>query len=297
MCLNSEQEPKTYQEAMTQPHWQEAVQLEIFALMENQTWEVIPTPPSVKPIGCKWVFKIKRRPDGSVERYKARLVAKGYSQIEWIDYLETFSPIVKMATVRVVLALASIHGWDLQQLDVSNAFLHGELSEDVYMVIPKGLSGHPSNHCCKLKKSLYGLKQASRTWYEKLSLLLLSSGYVQAHADHSLFIKVIGSAFTALIIYVDGIVLTGNCTSELIKIKAILHSHFHIKDLGKLKYFLGIEVAHSSKGVSLCQRKYCLNLIKDCDLMGCKPSLTPMDDSLRLHQDSSEPLVDPLSYR
>jgi len=110
MCLNSEQEPKMYQDAMTQPHWQEAMQVEIVALMENQTWEVIPTPPSIKLIGCKWVFKIKRRPDGSVERYKARLVAKGYSQIEGIDYLETLSPVVKMATVRVVLALASIHG-------------------------------------------------------------------------------------------------------------------------------------------------------------------------------------------
>jgi len=165
------------------------------------------------------------------------------------------------------------------------------------MVIPEGLSGHPSNHCCKLKKSLYGLKQESRTWYAKLSLLLLSSRYVQAHADHSLFIKDIGSAFTALIVYVDDIVLTDNCTSEIIKIKDTLHSHFHIKDLGRLKYFLGIEVAHSSKGVSLCQRKYCLDLIKDCGLMGCKPSSTPMDDSLRLHQDSSEPLVDPLSYR
>ncbi|KAK7367055.1 hypothetical protein VNO80_09061 [Phaseolus coccineus] len=124
-----------------------------------------------------------------------------------------------------------------------------------------------------------------------------SSGYAQAHADHSLFIKNTGSVFTALIIYVDDIMLTGNCASEITKIKATLHSHFHIKDLGQLKYFLGIEVAHSSQGISLCQRKYCLDLIKDSGLMGCKPFSTPMDDSLRLHQDSSEPLSDPLSYR
>nr|KYP55231.1 hypothetical protein KK1_001438 [Cajanus cajan] len=164
-------------------------------------------------------------------------------------------------------------------------------------MIPPELTSHPSNHCCKLKKSLYGLKQASRKWYEKLSLLLLSCGYVQAHADHSLFIKVTEYAFTALIVYVDDIVLTGNCVSEITIIKITLHSHFHIKDLGQLKYFLGIEVAHSNKGISICQRKYCLDLIKDFGLMGCKPSSTPMDNSIRLHQDSSEPLNDPLSYR
>ncbi|WVZ26235.1 hypothetical protein V8G54_004779 [Vigna mungo] len=286
MSLNREEEPKTYQEAVTQHCWQEAMQAEILALRQNKTWDIVPTPPSIKPIRCKWVFKIKRRPDGYVERYKARLVVKGYSQIEGVDYLKTFSPVVKMATVRVLLALASIHNWDLHQLDVSNAFLHGNLSEDVYMVIPPGLSGHPTDHCCKLKKSLYGLKQASRKWYEKLSLLLLSSRYIQAHADHSLFVKVTGSAFTALIVYVDDIVLTGNSSSEITKIKTILHSHFHIKDLGQLKYFLGIEVAHSSK-----------DLIKESGLMGCKPSSTPMNDSLRLYQDSSGPLADPLSYR
>ncbi|XP_020229222.1 uncharacterized protein LOC109810224 [Cajanus cajan] len=114
MCLYSEQEPKSYHEAITKPFWQEAMQAEIAALMKNQTWDIIATPLTVKPIGCKWVFKIKRRPNGSFECYKDRLVAKGYSQIEGIDYLETFSPIVKMATIRVVLALAYIHNWDLQ---------------------------------------------------------------------------------------------------------------------------------------------------------------------------------------
>ncbi|XP_068474622.1 uncharacterized protein [Phaseolus vulgaris] len=175
--------------------------------------------------------------------------------------------------------------------------LVGSYTEDVYIVIPPRLSNYSSNQCCKLKKSLYGLKQASRTWYEKLYLLLQSSGYAQAHADHSLFIKDTGSIFTSLIVYVDDIVLTGNCASEITKIKATLHSHFHIKDLGQLKYLLGIEVAHSSQGISLCQRKYCLDLIKDSGLMGCKPFSTPMDDSLCLHQDSSEPFPDPLSYR
>lgn len=232
-----------------------------------------------------------------MERYKARLVAKGFTQIEGIDYFETFSPVVKMATNRLVLALASVNRWHLQQLDVSNTYLHGELSEDVYMIVPPGVMGHCSLQCCKLKKSLYGLKQASRKWYEKLSLLLLSCGYNQAHADHSLFIKSAAHDFTALIIYVDDIVLTGNSVHEIAHIKQILHSHFHIKDLDLLKYFLGIEVAHSDAGISLCQRKYCLDLLKDSGMTGSKPCSTPMDSALSLHQDSIEPLADPLSYR
>jgi len=147
-----------------------------------------------------------------VERYKARLVAKGFAQTEGIDYFETFSPVVKMATIQVVLALASIHRWTIQQLDVNNAFLHGDLSEDVYMTVPPGLSVSGTHQCCKLHKSLYGLKQSSRKWYEKSSILLLSCGYQQAQSDHSLVVKTAHSSFTALIVYVDDIILTGNST-------------------------------------------------------------------------------------
>eukprot|EP00256_Glycine_max_P069532 XP_025984127.1 uncharacterized protein LOC113001480 [Glycine max] len=203
-----------------------------------------------------------------------------------------------MATIRVILALASINRWELQQLDVSNAFLHGDLSEEVYMSIPPGLSGYSSSQCCKLKKSLYGLKQASRKLYEKLSDLLISFGYKQAHVDHSLFIKNVDGKFTALIIYVDDIVLTGNSVKEITNIKQTLHSNFRIKDLGLLRYFLGLEVSHSDEGISVHQRKYCLDLLADSGLLGCKPSSMPMDSSLCLRQDdSSELLVDPLSYR
>lgn len=144
---------------------------------------------------------------------------------------------------------------------------------------------------------MYGLKRASRKWYEKLSSLLLTYGYRHGHADHSLFIKNHHYEFTALIIYVDDIALTGNSPCEITNIKKILHSNFHIKDLGTLKYFLGIEVAHSSQGISLCQRKYCLDLLKDYGMLGCKPSSTPMDSTLRLHADSSSLLPNPLPYR
>jgi len=188
-----------------------------------------------------------------------------------------------MATVRVVLALASIYRWTIQQLNVNNAFLHGDLSEDVYMTVPPGVSVSDTPKCCKLHKSLYGLKQSSKKWYEKLSILLLSCGYQQAQADHSLFVKTADSSFTTLIVYVDDIILTGNSTYEMAHIKHVLHSNFRIKDLAILKYFLGIEVAHSETGIYLCQCKYCLDLIRDSGLSSCKPCSIPMDNSLMLH--------------
>lgn len=141
---------------------------EIFALEQNQTWELVPKPRDVKPISCKWVYKVKTRPDGSIERYKARLVARGFSQQYGLDYDETFSPVAKISTVRVLLALAA--GWKLWQMDVKNAFLHGELDREIYMVQPRGFESrmHP-DYMCKLRKALYGLKQAPRALYGKIA--------------------------------------------------------------------------------------------------------------------------------
>ena len=295
MSLSTDFEQSSYQEAKNHVCWQEAMKAEVEALELNHTQSIVDVPPNVKPIGCKWVYNIKRHPDGSIERYKARLVAKGFTQTEGVNYFETFSPIMKIATVRVVLALASLHRWTIQQLDVNNAFLYGDLLEDVYMTVPPGVSVSGSSKYFKLHKCLYGLKQSSRKWYEKLSILLLSCGYQQAQADHSLFVKTANSDFTALIGYVDDIILTGNSTAEMVHIKHVLHSNFRIKDLGTLKYFLSIEVAHSEKGIYVCQRKYCLDLLCDSRLLGCKPCSTPMDNFLRL-QDDSELHTDVLSY-
>ena len=175
----------------------------------------------------------------------------------------------------MIIALASIHNWFLHQLDVNNAFLHDDSHEEVYMTPPPGVTADP-NKVCKLVKSLYGLKQASRQWYAKLTTLLTSNGYLHAHSDHSLFTKHNGHHFTLLLVYVDDVILAGNSLHEFNNIKDMLHSSFKIKDLGRLKYFLGLEVAHSSKGISLCQRKYCIDLLTDSGMIGAKPMSTQL---------------------
>ena len=147
---------------MRNPKWVEAMEQEIKALEDNGTWQIMELPERKSVIGCKWVFKIKYKADGMVDRYKERLVAKGYNQTEGIDYQETFAPVLKMVIVRAIIALASIEVWPIFQMDVFNAFLQGDLYEEVYMELPKGFKGAEQNCVCKLVKSLYGLKQASR---------------------------------------------------------------------------------------------------------------------------------------
>ena len=156
-------EPYTLKQALKDPNWIQAMDLEIVALHRNQTWDLVEQPSEVNLIGCKWVYKLKHKPDGSIERYKARLVAKGYNQTHGLDYFETFSPVVKAATIRIILTMALSFQWEIRQLDVHNAFLNGELEEQVYMSQPPGyLDTTFPTKVCRLKKALYGLKQAPR---------------------------------------------------------------------------------------------------------------------------------------
>lgn len=175
--ITAHTEPQSYDQAVHDPHWQDAMNAELEALEQNNTWSLVPLPSGHKPIGCKWVYKIKYKSDGTIERYKARLVAKGYTQVEGIDYQETFSPTAKVTTLRCLLTVAAARNWFIHQLDVQNAFLHGDLHELVYMEPPPGLRRQGENVVCRLNKSLYGLKQASRNWFSTFSEAIQKAGY------------------------------------------------------------------------------------------------------------------------
>ena len=194
---------------------------------------------------------MKYKFDGNVERYKARLVVKGFTQNEGLDYLETFSLVAKLVFVKCLLVVAAVQGWYLCQLDVNNTFLHGDLKEEVYMDLPSGLHSK-GGLVCKLVKSLHGLKQASKQWFAKFSTTLLMLGFTQIRADYSLFTKKTSTSFITLLVYVDDILLASDNKQAVDELKVLLDQQFKLKDLGELKFFLGLEVARSASGISLC---------------------------------------------
>ncbi|CAL1377952.1 unnamed protein product [Linum trigynum] len=290
-------EPTYYFQAVRYKHWREAMQREFDALVANGTWEIVFLPPGKKAIESKWVYKVKFHPDGTVERFKARLVAKGYTQIEGVDFHDTFAPVAKLVTVRCLLAIAVTRGWHIHQLDVNNAFLHGDLEEEVYMQIPQGFARPGETRVCRLRKSIYGLRQASRNWYQKFTQALLELGFVQSRADHALFTYRRGETFVVALIYVDDVILAGTDLNFIGQVKGFLHDRFTIKDLGTLKYFLGIEVAHSPRGIVLNQRKYVLDILADAGLEAAKPCSTPIEQQHHLGRSPSPPAADPAAYR
>ena len=289
-------EPSSYLEASQDAGWIAAMNKESDALVANDTWELVPLPKGKKAIGYKWVYKVKLNADGSIERLKARLVAQGFTQKYEIDYLETFSPVVKMATVRCLLALAASKKWNLYQLDINNAFLHGELTEEFYMRVPQGVN-NPNNYVCKLNKSLYGLKQASRQWYAKLNSELQHMGYKQSKNDYSLFIKDVVDDITVAVIYVDDIIVTGSNEAEILLFKDHLHSVFSIKDLGTLNYFLRIEICKLLNGIVMTQKKFTKELLLDCNMDVSKAAKTPLPTNIKLMIDNGELYADPEHYR
>ncbi|KAJ9682521.1 hypothetical protein PVL29_018440 [Vitis rotundifolia] len=204
-------EPTTYCTTLKISHWFKAMQEEIKALIQNRTWDLVPRPPTANIVGSKWMFKTKLKEDGTIDRYKARLVARGFSQMPGLDFGETFSPVIKYTTIRLILSLAVTLGWAMKQLDVKNAFLHGFLKEEVFMEQPLGFINEDlPNHVCKLKRSFYGLKQAPRVWFDRLSQSLLHLGFYYGKTDLSLFILCKGQSIVLLFIYVDDIIVTGN---------------------------------------------------------------------------------------
>jgi len=293
-------EPTNLTDALCDSNWKEAMDCEYNALINNKTWHLVPPHCSKNIIDCKWVYKIKRKPDGSIDRYKARLVAKGFKQKYGIDYEDTFSPVVKAATIRLILSLAVSRGWSFRQLDVQNAFLHGVLEEDVYMRQPPGYEDKSKPHfICKLDKALYGLKQAPRAWYSRLSTKLQSLGFCASKADISLFYYKKGQITIFLLIYVDDIIVASSSERATQALLSDLKAEFALKDLGELHYFLGIEVKKTETGILLSQEKYISDLLKRAGMMNCKPMNTPMSttEKLTVYEGDSLGPEDSTKYR
>jgi len=291
-------EPSCFSTAVKSAVWREAMATEFNALLKNGTWTLVPSQPSMNIVGCKWVFRIKQRSDGSVERYKARLVAKGFHQQSGIDYAETYSPVIKPVTIRTVLSLAMSFGWSIKQIDVSNAFLHGFLNETVYMAQPHGFE-HPQHpkSVCLLRKAIYGLKQAPRAWFSRLSNRLLELGFVASKSDSSLFLFTSAQIQLLALVYVDDILLTGSSPVALDSLIRSLSIDFPIKDLGPLSYFLGVEVTRCPEGLHLSQHRYIMDLLQKTNMMLAKPITSPMSASAPLSKFAGISLSDATLYR
>lgn len=265
---------------------------ELDALQKNNTWTFVEPPTNTKLISSKWIFRIKRDPTGVVIKYKAHLVAKGYLQRYGLDFKDIFAPVAKVVTVRILLTLAAQKGWYVHKLDINNAFLHGSIDEGIYLLPPQG-SDAPKGHICKLNKSMYGLKQASRQWYKELSTSLIQFGFEQSSYDHCLFMIKTDTLFVALIIYVDDILLTGTDVIKIQEIKNFLHNKFTIKDMGEAEFFLGIEIHHDQNGISISQRKYILDILQEPNFMDTKACATPLPSGWKLHSKDGQPLEKP----
>ncbi|WKA09424.1 hypothetical protein VitviT2T_027072 [Vitis vinifera] len=246
--------PNSVQEALADPRWKAAINEEMKSLQKNETWELVECPLGKKSVGCRWIYTVKYKTDA------------------------------KINTIRVLLSLAANLDWPLQQFDVKNAFLHGELSKEVYMDLPPGcmVSEKQCQKVCKLKKSLYGLKQSPRAWFGRFTKSMRAFGYRQSNSDHTLFLKKQHGKITALIVYVDDMVVTGNDHEERKALQNYLSREFEMKDLGHLKYFLGIEVSRSSEGIFLSKKKYVLDLLQNTGMLGCQPVNTPIEEGLKL---------------
>jgi hypothetical protein len=270
--------PSTVRTALADPHWRRAMEEEYVALLANHTWDLVPCPPGTHVVTVKCLFRHKLISDGSLDRYKARWVFRGFTQRPGVDYDETYSPVVKFATVRAILSLALSRNWAIHQLDVKNAFLHGTLLETVYCSQPTGFvdAAHP-DLVCRLNRSLYGLKQALRAWYSRFASYLASIGFVEAKSDTSLFIYRRGEDTVYLLLYVDDIVLTTSTADLLQRTIIALQREFAMKDLGPLHHFLGITAERRPQGLFLHQRQYAIDILERAGMYDCKPCSTPVD--------------------
>ncbi|KAK9078427.1 hypothetical protein SSX86_002484 [Deinandra increscens subsp. villosa] len=296
--LLMDEEPLTYNEAISQDSWREAMEAELASIEKNKTWTLTKLPPNKKAIGLKWVFKVKRDASGNVTKHKARLVAKGYVQVEGIDYEDTFAPVARIESIRLIIALAASKGWLVHHLDVKCAFLHGKLQEEVYVMQPDGFKAKgKENYVCRLHKALYGLKQAPRAWNARLDAALKNMGFKKCVHEPGIY-RIKKSGFILILgIYVDDILVTGTREKDVTAFKEKMKINFEMNDLGLLTYYLGIEVMQKKGTISLKQSAYAKKILSLGGMEECNPCSYPMEHRLVLTSESGSKFVEATKYR
>lgn len=240
-------EPRSIEEARKRPdwpRWKEAIDDELKGLVENGTWELVDCPAGVNVVGCRFVFAIKKNAAGAIERYKARLVAQGYTQVPGVDYFDTFSPVAKLASLRLMLAMAARYDWDVEQMDVKQAYLKALLTEVIYMRQPPGFAvPGQEKKVLQLKKALYGLKQSGRAWYEMMCAILKGFGFTRSEVDHAVFHRRVGTTDVVIIAaHVDDLTIVASTKASMTETKRQLRSKLEMTDLGEIHWLLGIEI-------------------------------------------------------
>ncbi|GJZ98322.1 retrovirus-related pol polyprotein from transposon TNT 1-94 [Tanacetum coccineum] len=291
-------EPKNYKDALTQACWIEAMQEELHEFERLEVWELVPPPDKAFVITLKWIYKVKLDELGGILKNKARLVARGYRQEEGIDFEESFAPVARLEAIRIFLAFAAHMNMVVYQMDVKTAFLNGNLREEVYVSQPDGfVDPDKPNYVYKLKKALYGLKQAPRAWYDMLSSFLISNDFSKGSVDPTLFIRREGKELLLVQIYVDDIIFAAS-TPELCDLFAkIMCLKFKMSMMGKISFFLGLQISQSPRGIFINQSKYVLKSLKKYGFESCDPVDTPMVEKSKLDVDKEGKAVDPSHYR
>ena len=302
-CFGVSTVPKSFHQAVKSPDadlWWAAMQSEYDSIVKNDTFDYVKRPDNVKVIPGMWVYAIKKEVDGST-RHKARWVAKGFCQTYGINYTETYAPLARMTTIRIVLFLAVQLGLIAHQVDIKTAFLNAELDHTIYMQSPLGFN-NDNSYVCKLKKSLYGLKQSARVWNETMDEFLLSINFRKSKVDSCLYIKVEPQGLTIVILWVDDIIILGKTIILVNNFKTQLKNRFDVKDNGELSYFLGINIKFSKDKVNISQKDYCKDILKRFNMQDCNPVYTPcipnasLWNELEAHK-SDPPLENPRKYR
>ena len=281
--------PNTHKQALKSPqwiHWQKAEQDELNSLRKKEVFEESTLPSHSKALGTKWVYRVKYDTQGAIKQYKARLVARGYEQIYGIDFDETFSPVSRLTSLRLLFALSAQLGLDVHHMDVDTAFLNADLKEEIYIHPPDGCTPQSPHNCFRLRKALYGLKQSPRAWNQNIDTYLKSIGFRSMVHESCLYSKNVGNQICLIALYVDDLIIACNSASLLKDTKQRLSTNYSMKDLGPVTQVLGCEVSRDSVGAyMLTQRQYITTIIQKFFPGGLKACRTPMSASEVLTSD------------